>query len=82
MKKILLSVLSVFLLTACSNKQMQITRASFTVEEGVDDHSPIYFEEENGKMHLNEANRIGGTNYFFCSTRFECERGIGRSSAN
>ncbi len=69
MKKILLLVSTVFLLAACSNKQMQITRASFTVEEGVDDHSPIYFEEENGKMHLNEANRIGGTNYIFSVQR-------------
>ncbi|TDS53319.1 hypothetical protein [Myroides indicus] len=69
MKKILFLVSSVLLLVACSNKQMQITRASFTVEEGVDDHSPIYFEEEEGKMHLNEANRIAGTNYIFSVQR-------------
>ena len=65
MKKVLLLIPAILLLASCNKKEMQLSRAAFIVEEGVDDHSPIYFETgEDGKaININEANRIAGTNY-------------------
>jgi len=65
MKKVLLLIPAIVLLASCNKKEMQLTRAAFTVEEGIDDHSPIYFETgEDGKaLNINDANRIAGTNY-------------------
>ncbi|MEC4113837.1 hypothetical protein [Myroides pelagicus] len=72
MKKIVLFLLPLFfILGSCNRKQMLLTRASHTVLEGVDDHSYVYIEyEEDGKTpHLNETNRIAGTNYLFAVER-------------
>ena len=65
MKKVLLLIPALLLLVSCNKKEMQLSRASFIVEEGIDDHSPIYFEtgEEGKSFNLNDANRIAGTNY-------------------
>lgn len=69
MKKILLLISAIVLLAGCDKREMKITRASFTVEEGIEDHSPIYFEKQTDSLHVNEANRIGGTNYVFSIQR-------------
>lgn len=69
MKKILLITSAALLLMSCDKREMKISRAAFTVEEGVDDHSPIYFEEGEDGMSINDANRIAGTNYIFSVTR-------------
>lgn len=71
MKKVLLLIPALLLLASCNKKEMQLSRASFIVEEGVDDHSPIYFEkgEEGKTMNVNETNRIAGTNYIIAIQR-------------
>lgn len=71
MKKLLLLIPALILLGSCNRKEMHIPRAGFTVEEGVEDHSPIYFEtgEEGKSFELIEANRISGTNYIISVQR-------------
>lgn len=71
MKKVLLLIPAILLLASCNKKEMQLSRASFIVEEGIDDHSPIYFEtgEEGKSMTINDANRIAGTNYIISVQR-------------
>ena len=64
MKKISFLLLSLVLLTSCNRKQLELTRASYTATELVDNHSPIYFEkDEDGNMVVNQDNRIANTNY-------------------
>ncbi|WP_267740334.1 hypothetical protein [Myroides injenensis] len=68
MRKLLLILPALLIIGSCQNKkQMKLTRAAYTVEEGVEDHSPIYIEfDKNGsEPHLLEGSRIGGTNYIF-----------------
>ena len=67
MKKLLLLLPALVLLGSCNQKEMRLSRGGFTVAEGVDNYSPIYIEtaEDSTGIHLNEANRIAGTNYIF-----------------
>ncbi|MHC5310468.1 hypothetical protein ACYSNM_10475 [Myroides sp. LJL116] len=64
MKKISFLLLSLVLLSSCNRKQLELTRASYTTTEFVDNHSPVYFEmDQEGKMVVNQDNRIANTNY-------------------
>ena len=67
MRKLLFVLPFLFLFLSCDKKEMKLPRAAYIVEEGVDDHSPIYIEvaEEGNHPHLNDNNRIGGTNFIF-----------------
>lgn len=64
MKKIATLLMSLALFS-CNKNQMELSRASFTVVEGVDDHSPIYFEIQDSNtdsLILNRNNEVSGTN--------------------
>lgn len=67
MRKLLFVLPILCLLMSCDKKEMKLARAAYIVEEGIDDHSPIYIEyEEDGiHPHLNDNNKIGGTNFIF-----------------
>ncbi len=67
MRKLLFVLPFLFLFLSCDKKEMKLARAAYIVEEGVDDHSPIYIEfaEDGIHPHLNDNNRIGGTNFIF-----------------
>ncbi|MGG5576899.1 hypothetical protein ACPDHL_06085 [Myroides sp. C15-4] len=67
MRKLLFVLPFLFLFLSCEKKEMKLARAAYIVEEGVDDHSPIYIEfaEDGIHPHLNDNNRIGGTNFIF-----------------
>lgn len=66
-KIIFLSVYAVF--AACSNKEVLLPEAEFTVIKNVDNLSPVYiFFEKNGNdtlADLNRKNTITSTNYIF-----------------
>lgn len=64
MKKIAALFMSLALFS-CNKNQMELSRAGFTVVEGVDDHSPIYFEIKDANadsLILNRNNEVSGTN--------------------
>ena len=67
MRKLLFVLPFLCLLMSCDKKEMKLARAAYTVEESVEDHSPIYIEygEDGIHAHLNDNNRIGGTNFIF-----------------
>lgn len=67
MRKLLFVLPFLVLFLSCDKKEMKLARAAYIVEEGVDDHSPIYIEyaEDGIHPHLNDNNRIGGTNFIF-----------------
>lgn len=71
MKKLVFIALGLSL-AACNRKQMEITRASYTVVENVNDHSPVYFEEVTGypdSVSVNHNNEITGTNFIISVSR-------------
>lgn len=67
MRKLLFVLPILCLLMSCDKKEMKLARAAYIVEEGIDDHSPIYIEyaEDGIHPHLNDNNKIGGTNFIF-----------------
>ncbi len=67
MRNLVVALSLVLLLTSCDKKEMNLTRSGYTVEETVEDISPIYIEyaEDGFSAHLNDNNRIGGTNFIF-----------------
>jgi len=67
MRKLLFVLPFLFLFVSCDKKEMKLPRAAYIVEEGIDDHSPIYIEygEDGVSPHMNDNNRIGGTNFIF-----------------
>ncbi|WP_410879970.1 hypothetical protein [Myroides sp. DW712] len=73
MRKLLFVLPFLCLLMSCDKKEMKLARAAYTVEENVEDHSPIYIEygEDGIHAHVNDNNRIGGTNFIF-----HIERGL------
>ncbi|MHC5201783.1 hypothetical protein ACYSNV_06145 [Myroides sp. LJL119] len=71
MKKIVLLGLCLIGLVGCENKQLHLTRGSFTDTEFVENHSPVYLEKDSQTNQLieNQDNRIAGTNYIFSVER-------------
>lgn len=72
MRKWILSVVGLLLVTACNKSTMELSRASYTVVEHLEDHSPIYFEvnpEHGDSIVLNKNNVISGTNLILSVSR-------------
>ncbi|MDR0228820.1 MAG: hypothetical protein LBI72_07135 [Flavobacteriaceae bacterium] len=67
MKKVLVLIPVFAMMLSCNKQEMNLTRSAYSVIEEVTDHSPIYIEKdaESNKAKLNDANRVGGTNYIF-----------------
>lgn len=67
MKKLVLVLPVLMLLFSCTNQQMKLTQSAYTVQDDLLDHSPIYIEtgEDGVSAKLNQANKIGGTNFVF-----------------
>ena len=65
MKRILLFIL-IFSIFSCNKKEVQVPKVTLQGEEEVANYSVIWmFFGENGKLDLNEKNRISSTNWFF-----------------
>lgn len=72
MRKLALLVGGLVLLSSCNKNSMELSRASFTVIENVEDHSPIYFEineEHSDSLIVNKNNVISGTNLILSVSR-------------
>lgn len=67
MRNLIITFSLALLMISCDKKEMNLTRSAYTVEETVEDISPIYIEygEDGVSAHLNDNNRIGGTNFIF-----------------
>ena len=72
MKKFALLLGSLLLLSSCNKNTMELTRASYTVLENIEDHSPIYFEVNQDyadSVVVNKNNVISGTNFIISVAR-------------
>ncbi len=67
MKKLLVIIPLLALMVSCDKREMNLSRSGYTVEEKIDDLSPIYIEyaEDGVSANLNDNNKIGGTNFIF-----------------
>ena len=60
------TLILLLLLTSCAKKQVKIPKIALHGAEQVANHSQIWlFYNEQGKLTLNEKNRISSTNWFF-----------------
>ncbi|SFJ76028.1 hypothetical protein [Myroides guanonis] len=72
MKKLALLVGSLVLLSSCNKNSMELSRASYTVIDNIEDHSPIYFEvnkEHSDSLIVNKNNVVSGTNFILSVSR-------------
>lgn len=72
MKKLIFLFGGLVLLSSCNKNTMELARASYTVEEHLEDHSPIYFEvntEHSDSLVVNKNNVVSGTNFILSVAR-------------
>lgn len=66
-------LLPVFLLVVgCEKKTMNLPRASYTVVQEVEDHSPLYFEidpDHSDSIRVNDSNLISSTHFILSVSR-------------
>ena len=65
MKKIIVLVIFVLLLISCNKKEVHLPNIPLNGKEEVQNHSSIWLFNDNGKLDLNEKNRISSTHWFF-----------------
>ncbi len=65
MKKYLLVLYISILILSCKKKEVKVPLVARQGEEEVANNSAIWFFYDNGKLDLNEHNRITSTNWFF-----------------
>lgn len=63
MKNRILILLMAIGMIACGQKEMKVARNHQTVVSELDDQSPIYINRVDGKVVMNDHNRIGNTDW-------------------
>ena len=58
-------ILALFVLLSCSKKEIQIPKIPLNGKEKIQNHSSIWMFNNEGKLKLNEKNRISSTHWFF-----------------
>lgn len=66
MKKCILLVIVLATFIACDKKELKVPKVAMQGEEEIQNNTAIWmFYGENGKVEVNEKNRISSTNWFF-----------------
>ncbi len=65
MKKIFIAIVLVSIVISCKKKGVKLPKVPLNGKEKMENYSSIWFFNENGKLNLNQNNRISSTHWLF-----------------
>ncbi len=65
MKKIHIVILLLTIMVSCNKKNVKLPKVPLSSQEKMENYSSIWFFNENGKLNLNQNNRISSTHWLF-----------------